>query len=49
MLFQYSKNLEGTKTTNKDIDKINEFQYSKNLEGTKTNIVVPYENVFVSV
>ena len=36
ILFQYSKNLEGTKTENKGINLDDKFQYSKNLEGTKT-------------
>ena len=37
LLFQYSKNLEGTKTKyNEEVFDI-QFQYSKNLEGTKTS------------
>ena len=36
-LFQYSKNLEGTKTRINNSIFIIMFQYSKNLEGTKTD------------
>ena len=35
-MFQYSKNLDGTKTDNKTDYDLFKFQYSKNLEGTKT-------------
>ena len=35
-MFQYSKNLEGTKTGVTLKNEVPEFQYSKNLEGTKT-------------
>ena len=35
-MFQYSKNLEGTKTAYMTPADIDGFQYSKNLEGTKT-------------
>ena len=35
--FQYSKNLEGTKTGVNTAFRAEEFQYSKNLEGTKTS------------
>ena len=35
--FQYSKNLEGTKTKIVNLPRIIAFQYSKNLEGTKTS------------
>lgn len=37
LLFQYSKNLEGTKTTSIFFNSILPFRYSKNLEGTKTS------------
>ena len=36
LVFQYSKNLEGTKTLNSLDRTYGLFQYSKNLEGTKT-------------
>ena len=40
-MFQYSKNLEGTKTSNSQGFNVNLFQYSKNLEGTKTHVKPP--------
>ena len=43
--FQYSKNLEGTKTCYAGFTRRNEFQYSKNLEGTKTCCKCQLKNV----
>ena len=38
-MFQYSKNLEGTKTEINIQFLDDMFQYSKNLEGTKTHLI----------
>ena len=46
-VFQYSKNLEGTKTNNRIGNDKYGFQYSKNLEGTKTyNTIISYISWF---
>ena len=47
--FQYSKNLEGTKTYKLNVEKKKLFQYSKNLEGTKTNRISMITICIVSV
>ena len=44
-LFQYSKNLEGTKTGSELEYHEGGFQYSKNLEGTKTKEVIMCINI----